>query len=132
VAGFFVVVAWITPLLLPAREVVVPDTLVGGWKTSAPLYANRGFTITKTTLMLKAGLGRANESVHPITRVTITHSGEAMVHTIEYLVGQAANEFSFRLSPGPPPAIRSVNQPEVEWRREDDKVSPFSQAPHSR
>jgi hypothetical protein len=55
-----------------------------------------------------------------------------MVYTIDYLMENAAWEFSFRLWPGPPPVIRSVNQPEVAWQKEDDKVSPSSQAVHYR
>ena len=113
-----VVLAWIAPVLLAAREVVVPDTLLGRWKTSATLYRDRGFTITKTSLVLKAGPNKTNVSVHRITRVRTAHSGEAMVYTIQYLVEQARDEFSFRLWPGPPPEIRAVHQPEVVWRKE--------------
>ena len=131
-AAVCVVLAWVAPLLLAAREVVVPDPLVGSWKTSAPLYRDRGFTITKTSLVLKVGLNGTNVLVHPITRVRITHSGEAMVYTIEYLVEQAGYEFSFRLWPGPPSEIRLVHQPAVAWRKEDDHSSPSSQAVHYR
>lgn len=105
---------------------------LSSWKTSAPLYRDRGFTITKTSLVLKAGLKGRNVLVHPITRVKIAHSGEAMVYTIEYLVEQAGYEFSFRLWPGPPPEIRLVHQPAVAWRKEDNHSSPSSQAVHYR
>jgi hypothetical protein len=131
-AALCVVLVWIAPLLLAAREVVVPDTLVGSWTTSAPLYSDRGFTITKTSLTLKLGPKGTIVPVHPITRVRIDRSGEGMVYTIDYLMENAPWEFSFRLWPGSPPVIRSVNQPEVAWQKEDDKHSPSSQAAHYR
>ena len=131
-AALCVVLVWIAPLLLAAREVVVPDTLVGSWTTSAPLYSDRGFTITKTSLTLKLGPKGTIVPVHPITRVRIDRSGEGMVYTIDYLMENAPWEFSFRLWPGSPPVIRSVNQPEVAWQKEDDKHSPSSQAAHHR
>lgn len=123
-AALCVVLVWIAPLLLAAREVVVPDTLVGSWTTSAPLYSDRGFTITKTSLVLKAGPNRTHVSVHPITHLRTAHSGEGNVYTIEYLVEQAVYEFSFSLWPGSPPVIRSVNQPEVAWQRKTTSTHP--------
>ncbi len=124
--------AWMAPLLLAPRELVVPDTLVGSWRTSARLYSDRGFTITKTSLVLKAGPDRSNVSVHPIARLRIARSGDSPVYTIEYLVERAPYEFSFRVSPGPPPVISLVHQPAVTWRKEDDSFSPSARPVHRR
>ncbi len=120
VAALCVLLAWISPLLLTAREIVVPDALVGRWRTSARLYSDRGFTITKTSLALKAGPARSNVSVHPITRLTIARSDSSPVYTIEYLVERDAYQFSFHVWPGPPPVISLVHQPAVAWRKESD------------
>ena len=132
IAAACVVLAWIAPLVLVDAEVRVPDALVGNWKSPAPKYGDGGFTITKTSLAIKSGPKGTYVPVHPIIRVRIAGSGESMVYTIDYLMENAAWEFSFRLWPGPPPVIRSVNQPEVAWQKEDVKFSPSLQALHYR
>lgn len=132
VAALCVVLAWITPLLLAAREVVVPDALVGSWRTSAPLYSDRGFTITQTSLVLKSGPDRSNVSVHPITGLKTGRSGNSSVYTIEYLVAGATYEFPFRVLPGPPQVISLINQPAVAWQKEGGQFSPSPQPPNGR
>jgi hypothetical protein len=103
------------PLFLPTREVTIPEACIGTWRTSVPSHAGRSFTLTGTSLVLKAGPGGSIVSTHPITRVRLRRLEGDMVLTLEYLVEEAPHKFAFRLSPGPTPVIRLVNQPAIRW-----------------
>jgi hypothetical protein len=113
------------PFLLPASQVTIPETFVGTWRTSASSHEDRGFAITRTSLVLKAGPGGTVVWTYPITRVRIRVLGypaprirrvEAdTVLTLQCLVEEAPQEFSFRLSRRPTPVIWLVNQPAIRW-----------------
>jgi hypothetical protein len=66
-----------------AREVpVVPQHLIGEWKTSAPGYADRYMKFTKDTLTY--GIGDGEEISHWIYKIGSEQSGQRIVYTFYY------------------------------------------------
>jgi hypothetical protein len=62
------------------REVIVPQHLIGEWKTSAPTYADRYMKFTKDTLIY--GIGEGEEISHRIKKIDSEQLGQRTVYTL--------------------------------------------------
>lgn len=63
-----IIVSFILPLVVACeREVVVPQFLIGKWKTSAPNYADRYLKFSEHTLTY--GVGEGEEVSHTIDKI---------------------------------------------------------------
>lgn len=93
----------------------VPTELLGTWTTSASRYADRGFTISATSLSLD--LGPDGVRVHPITRVAASTRGGASWYELGYGDGGQSLTFAFSFSAAGGGAIRLSGPQQVEWRR---------------
>ncbi len=101
------------PRILKKGDHQVPAELLGAWTTDAPRYADRGFTITPTTLMLQQGNGA--EAVYPIRTLRTRASVAGIRYDIEY--GDRDVPGTFSLESGNDATLRFANQKELEWYR---------------
>ncbi|MDH3733714.1 MAG: hypothetical protein OEU54_09280 [Gemmatimonadota bacterium] len=94
----------------------MPTELLGTWRTDAPHYADRGFTITPSTLTLHTG--PKNSTLHPIIRTERDDDGDP-IYTIVY--GDQDQELHFSIIEGPDDGagrwVHFPNQPTIRWRK---------------
>ena len=84
-----------------AREVIVPQHLIGEWKTSAPGYADRYMKFTKDTLTY--GIGNGEEISHKIKKIDSEQRGQSTVYTFYYIDAEgdkAILSFAYRPDAG--------------------------------
>jgi hypothetical protein len=92
----------------------VPRELLGGWSTSSPRFADRGFEVTPDTLRLQLGGG---ETV--AYRIVGVHRGgnpEESVFTFRYRDEEQDLKMGLRI--GRDSTVYLVNVPNVPWRKE--------------
>ncbi len=102
---------------VPAREITLPDELVGLWKTSTPKYADRYFEFTKKMLIFK--VGGAEIGIHQIKDFAKFGDGEDIWYTVTYLNLGGKYKFSFSYDPANDGVITIANQKGVRWTREE-------------
>jgi hypothetical protein len=98
-----------------AREVVVPQTLIGEWKTSAPGYADRYMKFTKDTLIY--GIGNGEEVAHRINKIGSKQLGQGTVYTFYYIDAEGDKTFlSFTYRPDAGETIHIKNDKKI-WEK---------------
>jgi len=102
----------------PERKIIVPDHLVGLWKTSAPKYADRYFEFTKKMLIFK--VGEEEIAIHQIKDFEKFGDGEDTRYTITYLSLGGKYKFSFSYDPANDGLITIANQKGVQWTRKEE------------
>ena len=104
----------------------MPSSLLGAWVTSAPSYADRGFWIGKRQVAFRVGANPGDVNVYPVTRIKVRSvQGDTTTFAIEYAVDGGTNQWSFRYSSSPRPAIAFVHQPEMTWTPIPDQSPPI-------
>lgn len=73
------------------REVIVPQTLTGTWKTSAPGYADNYMKFTKDTLIY--GIGNGEEISHKIKKIESEQIANKTVYTFYYIDAEGDKTF---------------------------------------
>ena len=98
------------------KATIVPDELVGVWKTLNAQYADRSFEITNTSIIFSTGAGQID--FYPIAAAEQVREGEALLYTILYL-NEARQEyrFTFYFEPSNGGVIRWKNKPDIEWAK---------------
>jgi hypothetical protein len=98
------------------KATIVPDELVGVWKTLNAHYADRSFEITNTSIIFSTGDGQID--FYPIAAAEQAREGEALLYTILYL-NEARHEyrFTFYFEPSNGGVIRWKNKPDIEWAK---------------
>jgi hypothetical protein len=98
-----------------AREVVVPQTLIGEWKTFAPGYADRYLKFTKDTLIY--GIGNGEEISHRIKKIDHKQLGQSTAYTFYYRDAEGDKTFlSFTYNPDARGTIRIKNDNKI-WEK---------------
>jgi hypothetical protein len=104
----------------------MPSALLGAWATSTPSYADRGFWIGKRQVAFRVGSKPGDVNIYSVTRIgTRTVRGDTATYDIEYAVDGGTNQWSFRYSGAPRPAIIFVHQPELTWTPTPDPSPPI-------
>ncbi len=121
VAVGLIVVFALASLFRPGlRDEGVPEELVGHWKAANDRYADRGFSITESTLALFTSA--SDSTVHRIRSATREERAGNLVYTILYEDQGAVLPFAVAYGPrgpyGSPEWLHLPHQPEIEWRRE--------------
>jgi len=96
-------------------ESMVPDELIGTWKTTAPAYADRVLRLSRTTIVFETAV--KDGAAHPIERVDKAREQGAVLYTIAY-EDAVDQEFSFYYDPAGGGTITLKNQRQVQWKRE--------------
>ena len=112
------IVSIFLPLFLgcvPEREIILPDELVGLWRTSAPKYKDRYFEFTKNMLIFK--IGQEEIGIHEIKDLEKTGNNRNTWYTITYLSLGEKYKFSFSYDPTNGGIITIANQNGVKWSR---------------
>lgn len=98
------------------RDDGIPTGLLGTWRTDAPSYRDRGFTITPSTLTLYTG--PRDSTVHAVVRTELD-DGAGPAYTLVY--DDNGQELRFSLVEGPEDGtgrwLHFPNQPTIGWRR---------------
>jgi hypothetical protein len=98
-----------------SHEVVVPQTLTGAWKTSAPGYADRYMKFTKDTLIY--GIGNGDEIAHRINKIDSEQLGQRTVYTFYYTDAEGDKTFlSFTYRPDAGGTIQIKNDNKI-WEK---------------
>lgn len=99
------------------REVIVPQHLIGEWKTSAPAYADRYMKFSEHTVIY--GLGDGEEAAHTIDKIDSKQGDGGTVYIFYYrdAEGQKDNlTVIYRLDSG---GTLQIKNSEVIWRKID-------------
>jgi hypothetical protein len=64
------------------RDVVVPQHLIGEWKTTAPKYADRYLKLSEQTVTF--GIGEGQEAAHNIDKIKSEQRDSTTVYTFYY------------------------------------------------
>lgn len=97
------------------EEMVLPEGLIGTWKTTAPAYAGRSLRVTRATVAFGAVDGI--EPSHLIQRVTSVREHDAVLYTITY-AGPVDETVSFYYDPAGGGTITLKNQRQFQWKKE--------------
>ncbi len=100
--------------LAPDRTTVLPDEIVGTWRTTDPRYAETILDIGKTSLVF--GTVDNSSTSHTIERVEQEDFDLAKLYTVHYRDEGGLNELSFFYVPVDG-LIRFKNQRSLAWRR---------------
>lgn len=73
------------------REVIVPESLTGEWRTSAPGYDDRYIIFTTNRLIY--GIGDGGETSHPIKKIDIEQLGHRTAYTFHYIDAEGDKTF---------------------------------------
>ncbi len=115
--------AIVYPLVSLDQGGIVPDELVGTWKTAMPEYADREFRITKTALVFQNGGEKDSVTAHQIRKVASVPSGNKQLYTIRYTASLSNLKdlytFSFFYQ-SQDSVIQFKNQPNMVWRKKSD------------
>jgi hypothetical protein len=96
-------------------ETVMPDELLGTWRTTAPAYAGRLLHLSSTTVAFGADDGA--EATHPIRRVMHVREHDRLLYTITY-TDPLDQAISLYYDPAGGGTITLKNQRTVQWKRE--------------
>lgn len=96
-------------------ETVLPDGLIGTWKTTAPAYAGRSLRVSRATVAFGAVDG--SEPTHLIQRVTSVREHDAVLYTITY-AGPVDETVSFYYDQAGGGTITLKNQRQFQWKKE--------------
>jgi len=98
----------------------VPRELVGHWTTTNNRYADRGFSLSQSTLALFTSA--SDSTVYRIQSATREERAGDVLYTIRYEDQGGVLPFAVAYGPraqdGSPEWIHFPHQPEIEWRRE--------------
>lgn len=72
------------------REVIVPQYLIGEWKTSAPIYADRYMKFSEHTVIY--GIGEGEEVTHTINKIDSKQGDGGTVYTFYYRDAEGQKE----------------------------------------
>lgn len=95
----------------------LPSALEGTWTTDDERYEGRFFELTRTSVVIGTGDGRA--SSYPIAAVILTDDEQGRaIHVVEYLDGAMTHTMAFYFSTAEPGGtVRMKNQPTIVWRK---------------
>ena len=102
----------------PNRD--VPDALIGEWRTTDAMYADRTLEISPVSISFTTGEGTV--STGTIEKIQKVQDGARTLYTFEYNVDGTRNVVSFYLEPGKPKGsvIRFKNQPKTVWTKDEN------------
>ncbi|UCE21987.1 MAG: hypothetical protein JSV46_07190 [Candidatus Aminicenantes bacterium] len=104
-----------------SRNPVIPDELVGMWKTPTPIYEGCFFQITKEEISFGSKDGQVSTFFIKDMRVQKITDEEWTLYTISYVVrGFQKYEFPFYYHPASNGVIRFKNKMESVWTRESE------------
>ena len=104
----------------------MPSPLLGAWTTRTVSYADRGFWIGKNQVAFRVGSQPGDINIYPVTRIKARLvRGDTTTYDIEYAVDGGSNQWSFRYTSSPQPAIVLVHQPEMTWTPTPDQSPPI-------
>lgn len=110
----FIVMLW---LRLPQAP-LVPEELVGTWKTSDPGYADRSFEIGITIIDFGTGDGAVNLGF--IQKVEAVPEGSRTLYTISYVEDGKEEQCSFYYTSGKEKTIYFKNQQNISWVKDKE------------
>jgi hypothetical protein len=97
---------------------VLPDELLGVWKTSAPKYKQCFFEITKDSITFANRNVSEGLDVNIISKIEKTHEEKQILYTIHYKKKKGEEyKLPFYYDPSKDGTIRFKNQKEIEWRK---------------
>lgn len=96
--------------------VVVPNDLVGKWKTSAPQYADRYMKFSEHTVIY--GVGDGEEVSHTIDKIVIKQSVDGIVYIFSYRDAEGEKEtLTFTYRPDSGGTLQLKNSKEI-WEKD--------------
>ena len=98
------------------RHVKVPDELVGTWKTTTALYADRSLDIGRVSISFVTGGG--TEYTGFIDDIESSIEGGKTLYTFSYSVDKVPNQVSFYYDSNNGGVIQFKNQQTVIWKKE--------------
>lgn len=102
-----------------SRNPVIPDELVGIWKTPTPIYEGCFFQITKDEISFGSKDGQVSSFLIKDMRIQRIADEEWTLYTISYVArGYQKYEFPFYYHPASNGVIRFKNKMESVWTRE--------------
>jgi hypothetical protein len=99
------------------REVIVPQHLIGEWKTSAPKYADRSMKFSEHTVIY--GIGDGEEVAHMIDKIDSKQGDGGTVYTFYYRDAEGQKEtliLTYRPDSG---GTFQIKNSEVIWKKVD-------------
>jgi hypothetical protein len=100
----------------------LPPELFGRWTTTNPRYEGRAFTLSESTVEIHTSPSRS--TVHQVRGVEKDDS-EGLVYTLRYEEDGALVPFAIaygaRAPSGAPQWVHFPHQPEIEWRKANDR-----------
>lgn len=100
------------------RHVSVPPELIGTWKTTNPLYADRSLEISLESISFVTGGG--TEYTGFIDNIESSSDQEKTLYTISYLVAGMRNQVSFYYDTSGGGTIQFKNQQSIAWKKESN------------
>jgi hypothetical protein len=91
----------------------LPDDLVGEWRTSEPLYADRALILDQVCITFTTG--EATLSVGFIKDVKQVSEGSRILYTVSYTVNDVPNQVSFYYDASA--GISFKNQDRIIWKK---------------
>lgn len=99
------------------KDNIVPENLVGVWKTSHPKYADRFLEIKNNIIII--GKGKETIGLHPIVAFDHHWEGNSVLYTISH-INDHGKRYTTSLYYEPTNGvIRLKNQTHVIWTKED-------------
>ncbi len=110
----FIAVVLCATFLGCSREVIMPEDLIGVWRTADKKYADRHFELNADRVIFSTG-GRG-VTAHPIDRMERHSENDRTFYIIYYPTNEEGDEsqFSFYYDPVQD-VIRFKNQEQFEW-----------------
>lgn len=103
-----------------SRNPVIPDELVGIWRTPTPIYEGCFFQITKEEISFGSKDGQVSSFLIKDMRTQRIADEEWTLYTISYVArGYQKYEFPFYYHPASNGVIRFKNKMESVWTREE-------------
>ena len=94
----------------------LPEELLGEWRTTDPVYADRTFEMDHVCITFTIGEGTV--SVGFIKDVKQIPDGNRILYTVSYIVDDVPNEVSFFYDPNNGKNLWFKNQEKVVWKKE--------------
>jgi hypothetical protein len=103
------------------RTTMVPDELVGTWRTLEPKYADTYIALTRNTIVF--GTGEGSATVRSILAVEKVRTDEKILYTVFYADPERQEyRFSFYYEPADGGVMRWRNQRSIVWTRHGAQV----------
>jgi len=99
----------------PGGDMMLPDELVGIWRTTAPAYAGHSLHLSSSTVGF--GVDEGGESTYLIRRVTHERELDRRLYTVTY-TDPADQAVSFYYEPADGGTITLKHQRKFQWKRE--------------